>query len=451
MKHKLSKRLTIIPTYLIFMVSFIFAGSLHAGLVIDITEGVEGALPIAVSPFLMPDNAVVKKTGQGLTDIASVIRNDLRRSGLFSPLSVNQLPASPTIKSTINFQRWKGSGTENLVVGDIKRMGKNHYEVSFKMYDIYTKQQILSSRFNATKAKLRRVAHKISDLIYEKLTGVKGDFDTLLCYIVARGSKNKSYTLMVSDSDGFNEQTILRSKHPLMSPSWSPNGKRLAYVSFEKRRSIVYVQELKTGKRKIVASYKGINSSPRWSPDGKRIAVALSKDGNAEIYIIYVNSGVTQRITRHYGIDTEPQWTPDGKKLIFTSDRGGKVQLYEINVGSKGRAGNPRRLTFEGKYNARGSYSPDGESITYITRENGAYRVAIMTLANASIAVLTQSKLDESPSFSPNGKSIIYATQLRGKGVLQIVPVDGGVSPQRLRVNSGDVREPSWSGFRIKY
>ena len=442
MRNKLTNPFITILTYLI---CFVFSASLQAGLVIDITDGVEGALPIAISPFSMPVKAA------GTTDIASVIRYDLRRSGLFNPLSVNQLPASPTMESTINFQRWKGSGAENLVVGDIKILGTNQYEVSFKMYDIYTKQLILGSRFNASKAKLRRVAHKISDLIYEKLTGDKGDFDTLLSYIVASGGKKKSYTLMISDSDGFNEQTILRSRHPLMSPSWSPNGKRLAYVSFEQKRSIVYIQELKTGKRKIIASFKGINSAPRWSPDGKRLAVALSKDGNAEIYIIYINSGVVQRITRHYGIDTEPEWSPDGKKLIFTSDRGGKVQLYEINVGSKGRSGNPRRLTFEGSFNARGSYSPDGKSITYITRENGSYRVAVMNLANAGIAILTQSKLDESPDFSPNGKSIIYATELRGKGVLQIVPVDGGVSPQRLRVNSGDVREPSWSGFRVKY
>ena len=269
-----------------------------------------------------------------------------------------------------------------------------------------------------------------------------------MAYIVVQGGKVKTYTLMISDSDGFNEQTILRSNDPLMSPSWSPNGKRLAYVSFEKKRSIVYIQELKTGQRKIVASYKGINSTPRWSPDGKRIAITLSKDGNAEIYIIYINSGVIQRITRHYGIDTEPEWSPDGKKIIFTSDRGGKVQLYEINVSSKGRAGNPRRLTFEGRYNARGSYSPDGKMITYINQINGSYRVAVMNLSNGSISILSQSRLDESPDFFLHGKSIIYATELRGKGVLQIVPVDGGMSPQRLRVNSGDVREPSWSGYK---
>jgi TolB protein len=446
MKNKVRSHYKVILTP--FLVSLFLCCLLvtqsNAGLVIDITEGVEGALPIAVVPFKLPPN------NKNLTHVGSVIRSDLRRSGLFSPLAVNKLPASPSIASTINFQRWKGSGAENLVIGDIIVLEADKFEVRFKMYDIYTKQQVLGSRFTVKKNKLRRVGHKISDLIYEKLTGVKGDFDTLLTYIVATGGKNKNYTLMVADSDGFNEQTILRSKNPLMSPSWSPNGKRLAYVSFEGGSSIVYVQELKTGRRKIVASYKGINSSPRWSPDGKRLAVSLSKDGNAEIYIIYLNSGVLQRITRHYGIDTEPDWSPNGKKIIFTSNRGGKAQLYEINVGARGRAGNPRRLTFEGSYNARGSYSPDGQSITYITRENGLYRVAIMNLANKSVAVLTQSKLDESPDFSPNGKSIIYATQLRGQGVLQIVPVEGGISPQRLQVNVGDVREPSWSGYRNK-
>jgi len=445
MKNKLKTINKKTPLYLISLLSFFILFSvkpLYAGLVIDITEGVEGALPIAIVPFAKP------ATNINLTDIAAVVRADLRRSGLFSPLAVNQLPALPSTNSDINFQRWKGSGAENLVVGDIKLIAKDKYEVSVKMFDIYTKQRIFGSRLVAKKKNLRRVAHKISDLIYEKLTGNKGDFDTLLAYIVVKGGKVKTYSLMISDSDGFNEQTILRSKDPLMSPAWSPNGKRMAYVSFEKKRSIIYIQELKTGKRKIIASYKGINSTPRWSPDGKRIAVSLSKDGNAEIYIIYINSGVLQRITRHYGIDTEPEWSPDGKKLIFTSDRGGKVQLYEINISSKGRSGNPRRLTFEGKYNARGSYSPDGQAITYVSQINGSYRIAVMNLSNGSIDILSQSRLDESPDYSPNGKSIIYATELRGKGVLQIVPIDGGISPQRLRVNAGDVREPAWSGYK---
>lgn len=412
-----------------------------AGLIIDITEGVEGALPMAIVPFS-------KKPLPALEDISAIVRQDLRRSGLFSPLALNQLPEQPLLGEPVNFQRWKGSGAENLVLGSISAQSAGRYEIRFKMYDVYTRQQVLGARFIANKKHFRRVAHKISDKIYEKLTGVKGDFDTLITYVVATGGRNKTYTLFVADVDGMNEKVILRSRHPIMSPAWSPNGKRLAYVSFERGRSIVYIQELRTGRRQIVARYKGINSAPRWSPDGKRLAVSLSRDGNPEIYILYINSGVKQRITRHYGIDTEPNWSPDGKKLVFTSDRGGRPQIYEIPVNARGRAGNPRRLTFEGNYNARASYAPNGRQITFVNREQGAYRIAVMDLRDKNMRVLTQSTLDESPDFSPNGKSIIYATQVRGKGVLKVVPVDGVAPPQRLQVTYGDVREPAWSGFR---
>jgi len=235
-----------------------------------------------------------------------------------------------------------------------------------------------------------------------------------------------------------------------MSPAWSPNSKRLAYVSFEKKRSLIYVQELKTGQRKIVAQFKGINSAPRWSPDGKRLAMTLSKDGNSEIYVMHLASGVLQRITNHYSIDTEPDWAPDGRSLIFTSDRAGKPQIYQIAVDQQGRNGNPKRLTYEGNYNSRASFSTDGKFLAMITRDNGNFRVAILELATRYLQVLTRSRLDESPSFAPNGKMILYATELRGRGILEAIAVDGSHSPQRLRVLSGDVREPAWSPYRSR-
>ncbi len=435
-----SSRLSIQRMVLAF--SLFFASlSATAGLIIDITDSVEGALPIAIVPFS-------HRPLVGAEDIAAIIRSDLRRSGMFAPLATNQLPERPLLGENIRFQRWRGTGADKLIVGHIRKIDADRFEISFKMFDIFTQKQQLGSKYVVKRKNMRRVAHKISDLIYQKLTGIRGDFDTLITYVVATGGKKKQYTLYIADSDGMNEKVILRSNDPIMSPSWSPNGKRLAYVSFEKGRSIVYIQELRTGRRQILAQFKGINSAPRWSPDGKRIALSLSRDGNPEIYIIYINSGVKQRITRHYGIDTEPDWSPDGRKLVFTSDRGGRAQIYEIAVSERGRMGNPRRLTFEGNYNARASYSPDGKQIVYITRENGAYRVAVMELGSKSVNILTSSRLDESPDFSANGNSIIYATQVRGKGVLKVVPVYGGVSPQRLQVAYGDVREPSWSNFR---
>jgi len=433
---------------LLFIFLLILISRTAASIEIVVNEGSEGALPIAIAPFVWKNNFQ-----PGVVDTAAVIRADLRRSGLFKPLAVNTLPARPGLDSPINFERWRGSSAENLVVGDITATVADRYEIRFKMFDIYTKQQVLAYRFSVKKRNIRRAAHQISDMIYEKLIGVRGAFDTLIAYVIANNDlkrKKRTYTLAVSESDGFNEQIILRSKQPIMSPAWSPSGKRLAYVSFEKGRSIIYIQELKTGKRKQVSAFKGINSAPRWSPDGKRLAIAISKDGNAEVYILYVNSGVLQRITNHYGIDTEPDWAPTGKSLVFTSDRGGKPQLYQINVGPRGRAGNPQRLTFEGKYNSRGSHSPDGKHITYITKDNGSFRVASMNLKSGYVQILTQSRLDESASFSPNSKSVIYATELRGRGVLEVVSVDGALSPQRLRVRSGDVRDPSWSGFRSR-
>lgn len=442
------KFLSWIPRFLFFILILLFsAHTAYAVLEVEIKGGFQSANPIAIVPFGW------SQSGQAPMDIAAIIRSDLARSGVFSPLSLNQLPERPALGVPVNFSRWKNTQAEQLVVGNIAAVGQGRYEVKFQMFDIFSGQEILGYRFNVTEQNLRRVAHQISDKIYEKLTHTRGAFDTLIAYVVVNNNvdaKKRVYTLAVADSDGYGEQVILKSRKPIMSPAWSPNGKRLAYVSFEKDRSVIYVQELKSGQRQLLAQFKGINSAPQWSPDGKRLAMTLSKDGNSEIYVMYIASGVLQRITNHYSIDTEPSWSPDGRSLIFTSDRSGKPQIYQISVNQQGRAGNPKRLTYEGNYNSRASFSPDGKFLVLITREQGQFRVAILELATGYLQVLTRSKLDESPSFAPNGKMVLYATELRGRGILEAVAVDGSNSPQRLRVLSGDVREPAWSPYRSR-
>jgi TolB protein len=427
------------------IVLLFFNQAVFAVLEVEIKGGFQSANPIAIVPFSW------SKPGKAPVDIAQIVRSDLSRSGVFSPLSLTQLPERPGQASEIKFARWKNTQAEQLVIGSINEVSQGIYEVKFQMFDVFSGKEILAYRYNIRQKHLRRAAHQISDKIYEKLTQNKGAFDTLIAYVVVNNdvnAKKRVYTLAVADSDGFSEQVILKSRKPIMSPAWSPNGKRLAYVSFEKDRSIVYVQELKSGKREIVAQYKGINSAPRWSPDGKRLALTLSKDGNSEIYVLYLASGVLQRITNHYGIDTEPSWSPDGRSLVFTSDRAGKPQIYQVDIGQQGRAGYPKRLTYEGNYNTRASFSPDGKQLVLITRIQGNYRVAILDLSNRYLQVLTRSRLDESPSFAPNGKMVLYATELSGRGILEAVAVDGSNSPHRLRVLSGDVREPAWSPFR---
>ena len=433
--------------FILFSYFAFFTHQAVALLEVDITGGFQSATPIAIVPFSW------SQTGKAPVDIASVISSDLTRSGVFSPLSFNQLPERPKIDGAINFPRWKNTEAENLVIGQVTAIGQGRYEVKFKMLDIFTGKNSLEYQYNVEAKNLRRVAHQISDKIFQELTHSRGAFDTLIAYVVVNNDvnvKKRVYTLAVADSDGYAEQIILKSRKPIMSPSWSPNGKRLAYVSFEKNRSVVYMQELKSGKRKTIAQFKGINSAPVWSHDGKRLAMTLSKDGNSEIYVMYTASGVLQRITNHYGIDTEPAWSPDGRSLIFTSDRAGKPQIYQVAINQKGRAGAPKRLTYEGSYNAGASFSPDGKSLVFITRDNGSFRVATLDLATRYLQVITHSKLDESPSFSPNGKMILYATELRGRGILEAIAVDGSHSPQRLRVLSGDVREPAWSPYRSR-
>ena len=409
----------------------------HGALTIEITQGVEGAVPIAIVPFGWSG------AGAAPENLAAIISSDLSRSGRFDPLPDRDLVAHPTDSGMVKFQNWRMLNVDNLVIGQLSETAAGQYTVRFELFDVYRGKQILGYSFPAGSHELRRVAHHISDMIYEKLTGEKGAFNTQIAYVTTTGSgKGKTYTLLVADSDGYSPQTILRSGQPLMSPAWSADASQIAYVTFENKTAEIFLQDVASGSRRKVASFPGVNGAPSWSPDGRRLALTLSQDGNSEIYIMDLGSKALKRLTRNAAIDTEPVWTPDGRSLVFTSDRGGSPQLYEIAA----HGGQPQRLTFEGKYNAGADISPDGSKIAMVHGNNGVYRIAVLDRKSGVTRVLTDGRLDESPSFSPNGSMIIYATDAGNRGVMAAVSTDGRFR-QRLSIQAGDVREPVWSPY----
>jgi TolB protein len=412
---------------------------LRAELTIEITEGVEGALPIAVVPFGWQGRV------QPPEDIAAVISADLQRSGRFKTVPEMDMLSRPTSDQEVEFKDWRALGVENLVVGRIESTGAGAYQVQFQLLDVYRGQQLTGYNIPTTASNLRTTAHRIADLIYENLLGVPGAFSTRVAYITSTklADGETQIGLNVADADGHNPETIVTSSEPLMSPAWSPDGMKIAYVSFESGQSAVYVQGVYTGKREKVTSYKGINGAPSWSPDGSKLALTLSKGGNPDIYIHDLRTRKLQQITRHYAIDTEPSWAPDGKSLVFTSDRGGRPQIYRVSA----FGGKAQRVTFQNSYNARASYSPDGKILTFVTQDEGNYRIAIQDLDTGVMQVLSQGRLDESPSFAPNGSMVIFGAKSGRRGVLAAVSVDGRIR-QRLALQEGDVREPDWSPFK---
>lgn len=411
----------------------------HAVLTIRITQGIEGAQPIAIVPFGLQPGAQPPPQ-----DIAQIVANDLTRSGRFSPLPNEDLPSRPSDGSAVNFSDFRILGTPNLVIGKVKQLDNGRFGVEFRLFDVFRGAQITGYELDAAPGELRRIAHQISDIIYEALTGERGAFDTRIAYVTEQRSAGASrYALNVADSDGFNPQVVLESKSPIVSPAWAPNGRQLAYVSFEGNRPRIFAQDLAVGTRQVIAAFPGLNGAPAWSPDGKSMAMTLSKDGNPEIYVMDIDSRILKRLTVSAAIDTEPAWAPDGKSLVFTSDRGGTPQIYRVPA-SGGRA---TRLTFDGTYNSRATFAPDGKSLSLVHGNKGTFRIAVLDLENNALRVLTKTTLDESPSFAPNGSMLLYATTDAGGGTLAGVSTDGRVR-QELAAQQGDVREPAWSPFR---
>lgn len=422
---------------ILYLVCLLWQGLADAGLTIEITEGAEGAIPIAIVPFARSDQAAPLPES-----LAGIVSADLQRSGRFKTLPETDMLSRPRSGDEVEFRDWRALGQDAMVIGQIRPSGPGAFEVQFQLFDVLRGEPIAGYSVPTTASGVRRTAHLIADIIFEKLTGTPGAFSTRIAYITeeSREDGSKRVAIKVADADGYNPQTIVSSKEPLMSPAWSPDGRRLAYVSFEKRRHAIYVQEVLTGRREKVASFKGINGAPAWSPDGRRLAMTLSKDGNPDIYVMELATRRLTRLTQHYAIDTEPAWAPDGSTIVFTSDRGGGPQIYKVPA-SGGKA---VRVTYQNSYNGRASYSPDGRFLVLTTRESGQYRIALLNLENGLMQVLTRGKLDESPSFAPNGSMILYATKSGRRAVLSAVSADGGVR-QRLALEEGDVRAPAWS------
>lgn len=414
-----------------------YATPASAILTIEITQGVDGGLPIAIVPF---GGAGKERPPQ---DVAAVIEADLARSGRFTALDKKVFVARPTDDKQVIFKDWRIVKAEALVIGNVQPVAQGRWQVEFRLYDIYKEKQLAGYSYVVAGDRLRAVAHQISDIIYEKLTGEPGVFSTRIAYVTReRDAKRFLYKLQIADSDGYNPVTVLNSVEPLLSPAWSPDGMRLAYVSFEQRRPILYMQNVVHGSRSRIAEFNGINSAPAWSPDGTKLALTLSRDGNPEIYVMQMSDNSLTRLTNNPAIDTEPSWSPDSKEIVFTSDRGGKPQIYRMRADGS----NVERVTFEGDYNARASYSPDGKMLTLVSGAQGRYHAALLHLQSAVLQVLTDTTLDESPSFAPNGRMILYATERGGRGVLASVSSDGRVR-QLLKLQEGDVREPAWSPF----
>lgn len=424
--------------FLIFIFTLFLNKYVYA-IEIIIDKGVEKPIPVAIVPFGWSQAAALPPV-----DIAQVISNDLIRSGRFSAMEEKDMPQRPTGFDGVNFRDWRLLGMENLLIGNLTLNNQGDYEVEFRLIDVYKEKQIAGFRIPSTQLQLRRTAHEISDIIYEKLIGIRGAFATRIIYITVNKNQNgtKRFSLQISDADGYNPQILLESNEPIMSPAWSPDGRSLAYVSFEEKNSAVYIQDIQSGVRQKVASNRGINSAPGWSPDGSRLALTLSKDGNPEIYIFHIASKTLSRITENAAIDTEPVWSGDGKMLAFTSDRGGNPQIYEVPV----EGGQPKRISFNGTYNAGPEYSPDNKTIAVINGERGAYRIGLLNRATGQVTILTDSRQDESPSFAPNGHMIIYTTTGARGNALAAISVDGSVH-QRLALQDGEVREPAWGPF----
>lgn len=415
----------------------LMAGLARAELVIEITRGANDAVPIAVVPF-----GGAQPTGSDA--LADIVRADLERSGRFKPLPYDKLPVRPTSGGEVLYNEWRGLSLPFLVVGSSTPTADGRYELRFELFSVDRQARLLGERLVVGPAQWRDAAHLISDKVFQAITGVRGAFSTRILYVNQYNQNgNRRFRLELSDADGQRPVAILDSAEPILSPSWSPDGRQVAYVSFESGRPAIYTQTITTRERKKIASFRGLNGAPAWSPDGTRMALTLSRDGNPEIYVMDIASQELTRVTNHYAIDTEPRWLPDGSGLIFTSDRGGSAQIYRLNLADR----SVKRLTFEGNYNGRADISADGRYLAMVHRQAGQrFQIAVQDLQSQVLTIITQSAQDESPSFSPNGTQLVYATRRGKSGELGIASVDGRFQV-RLPAQLGEVREPVWSPF----
>ncbi len=424
----------------------------HAVLDLQLTQGVRSAIPIAIVPFAGQSDA------QSPDNISTVINTDLQNSGRFNVMNKNDIKQTPSTAADVDFSYWQNLNQSNLVVGNVQPAGSGRYRVTFQLLNAYPNKGaasknssapnwqsavLVSNTFTVEASQLRSLAHHISDLIYENLTGDKGVFATKIAYVVAQpaaGGKGE-YALETSDMDGYNPKPLLKSNQPIMSPTWSPNGQRIAYVSFEGGDPIVYVQDVSSGARQVLSKFSGLNSAPSFSPDGQKIALVLTRTGYPKIFTMSTNGGQLKQITSGDSIDTEPVWSGDGS-LYFTSSRGGAPQVYKTSA----NGGTAQRVTFQNKYNASPSLSPDGKMLAILSGGNNQYNIAVQDVPSGRYTVLTQSGNDQSPSMAPNGKMILYATQAGGHDVLGMISTDGKVKIT-LPARAGDVREPAWGPF----
>lgn len=440
-------------TKFFILIGLFISGASYAVVDLELTQGVQGAIPIAIVPF-----AGQKANDQSPDNVAGVVNADLQNSGRFRTMDQGSMEQQPPSADQVDFAYWQKQNVSNMVVGSIQPAGSGRYRVQFQLLNAYANQGsdkktsatpgwqnsvLLSDSFTVDASQLRGLAHHISDLVYQNLTGDRGVFSTRIAYVVAQQSPQGSqYSLEVSDMDGYNPKPLLTSNEPIMSPSWSPNGRRLAYVSFEKGHTAIYVQDINSGNRQVVSDSPGLNNAPAWSPDGNRLALVLTQTGYPKIFVMDLNSKRLTQVTQGDSIDTEPTWTPDGRSILFTSNRGGGPQIYRTSLGS----GNAQRVTFSGNYNASPSLSPDGKSLALLNGNSNRFTIAVQDLSSGRYTNLTQSGNDQSPSIAPNGKMVIYATQAGGRGVLGMVSTDGRVKLV-LPARGGEVREPAWGPF----
>ncbi len=402
--------------------------SAHAAMEIQVIGGADSKIALALLPFQAAP-------GQPVPELNQIVGNDLERSGQIRLVDVSGVPALAN-SAQVNYAMWRGKGAEALVIGQVVALPGDRFEIRFRLLDVFKQTQLVGLSYTISASQWRATAHQIADVIYAKLTGIPGAFSSRIAYVQKQGAR---YELRVADADGQNPRTVVRSSESVISPTFSPDGSHLAYVSFEDRKPIVYIQSLQDGSRRKTAAFKGSNSAPAWAPDGRRLAVVLTRDAASRIYLINPDGSGLERLTRGASIDTEPVFSPDGQSVYFTSDRGGSPQIYRVATGG----GEPQRVTYGGNYNVSPAISPDGRYLAYINREDGRFRVVLHELSTGQVRVLTDSARDESPSFAPNGQAVLYATVLGERGILGTVSLDGKTRA-RLSESGVDAREPSW-------